>query len=134
LESLGFSIEIATNGVEAVKKCTHHEYSAVLMDCQMPLMDGLEATRRIRALNRRAVPIIALTAGAGHMERELAINAGMDDFLCKPISRYDLQITLARWLGTNQGETRTVDRTDPQFDFRVDDAKAFQNGEAMHVS
>lgn len=100
LRNLGISSEIVDNGLDAVEMCTRHEYSAVLMDCQMPRMDGLEATRRIRALNRRRVPIIALSAGTALEERKLALNAGMDDFLCKPITRKDLETMLARWLPT----------------------------------
>ncbi len=103
LRNLGLDVALAANGFEAVEMCTSNEYAAVLMDCQMPGLDGFEATRRIRAAGRR-VPVIALTAGGGDMERQLAIKAGMDDFLSKPIRREDLRAMLARWLvgGTSQ--------------------------------
>jgi signal transduction histidine kinase/DNA-binding NarL/FixJ family response regulator len=113
LKILGISSEIVGNGFDAVEMCTRHEYSAVLMDCQMPQMDGLEATRRIRALNRRRVPIIALSAGTAIEERQLALNAGMDDFLCKPITRDDLETTLARWLTKERTEAQAADPMNP---------------------
>ncbi|HEY6987397.1 MAG TPA: ATP-binding protein [Bryobacteraceae bacterium] len=97
LRNLGLDVTVAANGFEAVEMCTLNEYAAVLMDCQMPSLDGFEATRRIRAAGRR-MPVIALTAGGGDMERQLAIEAGMDDFLSKPIQRDDLRAMLARWL------------------------------------
>jgi CheY-like chemotaxis protein len=77
--------------------CASNEYAAVLMDCQMPVLDGFEATRRIRAMNCRT-PIIALTAGAADTERQLAMEAGMDDFLSKPIGRLELRTMLGRWV------------------------------------
>jgi len=99
LRNLGLGVAVAATGFEAVEMCTSDEYAAVLMDCQMPGLDGFEATRRIRAAGRR-VPVIALTAGVGDMERQLAIQAGMNDFLSKPIQRDDLRAMLARWLAT----------------------------------
>ena len=102
LKTLGISSEVAGNGVDAVEMYSRREYSAVLMDCHMPQMDGLEAARRIRALNRRRVPIIALSAGTTLEERQLALNAGMDDFLSKPITLGDLETTLAKWLSTQE--------------------------------
>jgi CheY-like chemotaxis protein len=84
--------------VEGVEKVLSREYSAVLMDCQMPGMDGFEATRRIRAERRTAVPIIALTAAAAGSDRKLAMDSGMDDFLSKPVIRREFAAVLARWL------------------------------------
>jgi signal transduction histidine kinase/ActR/RegA family two-component response regulator len=98
LKILGIASEVAGNGVAAVAMYAQREYSAVLMDCQMPQMDGLEATRRIRALPGRRIPVIALSAGTTLEERQIALNAGMDDFLCKPITLGDLETTLAKWL------------------------------------
>ncbi|HEY3936431.1 MAG TPA: ATP-binding protein, partial [Bryobacteraceae bacterium] len=98
LKILGIPSEVANNGVAAVAMYAQREYSAVLMDCQMPQMDGLEATRRIRALPRRRIPIIALSAGTTLEERKVALDAGMDDFLCKPITLGDLETTLEKWL------------------------------------
>ena len=106
LRNLGLEAAVAANGFEAVEMCMSNEYAAVLMDCQMPGLDGFEATRRIRAAGRR-VPVIALTAGVGDMERQLAIEAGMDDFLFKPIRRDDLRAMLARWLMPETQEINT---------------------------
>ena len=98
LRSLGLSCELASDGMEAVEKCLERKYSVILMDCQMPGMDGFEATRRIRAGIRGRVPIIALTAAAGGSDRRLAVDAGMDDFLSKPLVRREFAEVLGRWL------------------------------------
>jgi PAS domain S-box-containing protein len=97
LEKLQLVVEVATNGVEAVQKATTNAYDLILMDCQMPEMDGYEATRRLRAHGVRT-PIIALTANALQGDREQCLLAGMDDYLAKPIKLDELKRTLARWL------------------------------------
>jgi signal transduction histidine kinase len=101
VRGLGLSVEVASNGLEAVEHCSSNDYAAVLMDCHMPEMDGYEATRRIRALKRKRVPIIALTAGAASSDRALAIKAGMDDYLTKPVQRAELARVLGRWTMAN---------------------------------
>jgi CheY-like chemotaxis protein len=98
LRSLGLSYELASDGLEGVEKCLSNEYSAVLMDCQMPGMDGFDATRQIRAGVRTVLPIIAVTAAAAGGDRKLAVDAGMDDYLSKPVHRRELAELLARWL------------------------------------
>jgi signal transduction histidine kinase/FixJ family two-component response regulator len=110
LRSFGLDVVVAGDGSEAVELCGSNEYAAVLMDCQMPVLDGFEATRRIRAMNRRRVPIVALTAGAADTERQLAMNAGMDDFLSKPIGRFELRTVLGRWLSAGTSEAEWADR------------------------
>lgn len=115
LRNLGLSVAVAGDGFEAVQMCASNEFAAVLMDCQMPGLDGFEATRRIRAMNRRRVPIIALTAGAADTERHLAIDAGMDDFLSKPIGRLDLRAALARWLTPQAEGADDTEWADRQF-------------------
>jgi signal transduction histidine kinase/ActR/RegA family two-component response regulator len=110
LRSLGLDVVVASDGSEAVQMCESNEYTVVLMDCQMPVLDGFEATRRIRSMNRRRMPIIALTAGAADTERQLAIDAGMDDFLSKPIGRFELRTVLGRWLTARASEAGWVDR------------------------
>ncbi|GAA2030067.1 hypothetical protein GCM10009740_19660 [Terrabacter terrae] len=103
LESLGYAVRVAANGVEGV--AAHREHGdkilAVLMDCQMPRMDGYEATRVIRAQEEpgQRVPVIAMTASAIAGERERCLQAGMDDFLTKPIDVALLASTLQRWAG-----------------------------------
>lgn len=108
VRSLGLAVEVASNGVEAVARCSSTDYAAVLMDCQMPEMDGYEATRRIRALQGRRVPIIALTAGAAPSDRRFAIAAGMDDFLSKPVQRAELARLLDRWLAVETDRRATL--------------------------
>ncbi len=90
LERVGYQVRIAANGEEALQLLDEHEFDLVLMDMQMPVMDGLEATRRLRereaAHGARRVPVIAMTANARQEDRELCLAAGMDDYLAKPIS------------------------------------------------
>ena len=95
LRKLGHRPEAVVNGVEAVEKATVEDYDLVLMDCQMPVMDGYEATRRIRKARPDHTPIIAVTANAMSGDRERCLTAGMDDFIAKPI---DMQL-LSRLLG-----------------------------------
>ena len=86
LERAGASVEVATNGLEAVERCAAQAFDVVLMDAEMPVMDGLEATRRIKASGTPHQPIIlALTANAFLEDRQRCLAAGMDDFLTKPI-------------------------------------------------
>ncbi len=100
LEKLGYRVDVAANGVEAVEAVSRIPYGAVLMDCQMPEMDGYEATRRIRRLGgeRSRVPVIAMTAGAMREDEEACLAAGMDDFLTKPVEVGRLAATLGRYL------------------------------------
>jgi len=105
LSSEGARVDVANNGVEAINKVQQTHYDAILMDCQMPLMDGFEATRRIRADARfRELPIIAMTASVLNADRERCINAGMNDFVGKPFDVNDLFSTLMRWLKRPSGE------------------------------
>jgi len=100
LERLGPEIDCVSDGREALEALRTHSYDLVLMDVQMPVIDGLEATRRIRASREEfnKIPIIALTANAMKGDRELCLEAGMDDYLSKPIDRDALQRCLERWL------------------------------------
>lgn len=97
LEKAGLQVEFAENGLEAVQKATANTYDLILMDCQMPVMDGYEATRLLRARGVRT-PIIALTANALSGDREQCLACGMDDFLAKPVKADALHETLTRWL------------------------------------
>ncbi len=100
LENLGYQSELAINGLLALEAIAESAYAAVLMDCQMPVMDGLTATEEIRrreAGSGNRVPIIALTANAMEANRERCLAAGMDDFLSKPFSQMQLSAVLGRW-------------------------------------
>ena len=89
LQKIGYRVEIVTNGLEVLEAVTARDYAAILMDVQMPEMDGLEAARRIRAEDSPArdpqIPIIALTAHAMDTDRQRSLAAGMDDHASKPI-------------------------------------------------
>lgn len=85
LEEIGVHVDMACNGIEAVTKARERRYDLILMDMQMPLLDGLDATRQIRALPEGgAVPIVAMTANAFAEDRKRCLAVGMDDFITKP--------------------------------------------------
>lgn len=100
LEKLGATTTCAQDGHEALDLVQRQEFDIVLMDCQMPNMDGYEATRRIRLLGEsyEKLPIIALTAYAMSEDREICITAGMDDYVTKPVDRNMLLEVIARWV------------------------------------
>jgi PAS domain S-box-containing protein len=100
LEHLGYRAEVVVNGLEAVEACARSTYDAVLMDCQMPVLDGLRATAWIRQREGRSrrTPIIALTADTLTEDRQRCFAAGMDDFLSKPVTLAVLRDTLLRWV------------------------------------
>jgi signal transduction histidine kinase/CheY-like chemotaxis protein len=99
IEKLGCHVDIANNGGEAVAALRRRAYPLVLMDCQMPVMDGFEATRRIRRLEppRCRTPIIAMTASAMSGDRERCLEAGMNDYITKPVKFDELKAILQHW-------------------------------------
>ena len=110
LRSEGIEVEEAVNGAEAVERVRNYDYDAVLMDIQMPVMDGLEAARAIRALGREpglerlaGLPIIAMTALAMSSDAEASEAAGMNDHVTKPVSPDRLMAVLAHWLRPRAG-------------------------------
>jgi two-component system, sensor histidine kinase and response regulator len=136
LENLGYQVDVVADGREALEAVAGTRYGAVLMDVQMPVMDGYKATRRIRAqeersgrrnmmmgLRKRRTPIIAMTANAMHGDREKAIEAGMDDYVSKPVGRKELGAVLGQWIsgtpayrvpGAEDGESHADDPLDRQ--------------------
>ena len=97
LEGMGARVDCALDGAQAVAQCRNGRFDALLLDCQMPGMDGYEAARRIREEGARRMPIIAVTANAMAADRELCLAAGMDDHLAKPLSREALAEMVLKW-------------------------------------
>jgi CheY-like chemotaxis protein len=102
LKKLGYEVDIVEDGSAAVAACADGTYSAILMDVMMPGMDGYQATKLIRDFERQLrqpqIPIIGLSARAMAGDREIALNAGMNDYLTKPLRTPDLVEVLERWI------------------------------------
>ncbi len=117
LDALGLRYELAQHGLEALAACRRRRFDLILMDCQMPQMDGYEATRNLRTLEGEGprTPIVALTANALVGDRERALAAGMDDYLSKPYDLDGLRQTVARWLpAAAAGEASPADPERPR--------------------
>lgn len=106
LNQLGYRADVAHDGVEALEVLAQHEYAAILMDCRMPRMDGYDTTMEIRRreAGRTRTPVIAMTASAMAADRERCIEAGMDDYLSKPIDRQLLADVLRQWTAARATE------------------------------
>lgn len=110
LNRLGYRVETVKNGKDALQSALQNTYALILMDCQMPVMDGFAATRLLREEEMRLgryTPIIALTAHAMQGDRENCINAGMDDYISKPVDMESLQKVIGRWLPSGAASTRS---------------------------
>ncbi|MEY4547966.1 MAG: hypothetical protein RL685_4161, partial [Pseudomonadota bacterium] len=114
LEHLGFAVDVAASGQDAIDAALSKSYALILMDCQMPGMDGYEATREIRRLQQGPhLPIVAFTAHALPEERDKVLRSGMDDILLKPIDPVALAAVLTRHLGSARGSLRPSRRAEP---------------------
>src|SRR4051812_35184477 len=112
LESFGCKVETATNGLEALDRYVNSEYGLIFMDCQMPEMDGFEATSEIRkqeVKSDRRTPIVALTASAIEGDREQCLASGMDDYVPKPFTTDQMRSALVTWLSS---ATRSIAKRD----------------------
>jgi signal transduction histidine kinase/DNA-binding NarL/FixJ family response regulator/HPt (histidine-containing phosphotransfer) domain-containing protein len=122
LEELGFNTDVVHDGKQAVEAVKANQYALILMDCEMPVMDGFAATKQIRndekLLQQKPTPIIALTAHAITGARDKCIANGMDDFLSKPFSLSSLQLTVSKWLLISPAAT----------------VKTFSSKKSQHVS
>ena len=106
LAGFGCKVDLAKNGKEAVAKVLSNKYDLVFMDCQMPEMNGLEATRKIRRLQDESsaddfsrIIIVAMTAHAMNSDREKCLSAGMDDYIAKPVSKSGVRNMLVKYCG-----------------------------------
>jgi CheY-like chemotaxis protein len=104
LQRAGFAIDLVADGNEAIEAHRTHPYDVILMDCQMPSMDGFEASRQIRQLTQPQPVIIAVTANALVGERERCLSAGMDDYLSKPFQAEQLVAVVKKWVANRRGE------------------------------
>ena len=125
LTKRGLAVDIADDGAEALAKLAHGSYAAVFMDCQMPNVDGYEATGRIRASERdgERLPVIAMTAHAMAGDRERCLAAGMDDYMSKPLRPEVLDELLERWLGVARDGTDVVEPAEEAIDALIDAAR-----------
>jgi signal transduction histidine kinase/CheY-like chemotaxis protein/DNA-binding LacI/PurR family transcriptional regulator/HPt (histidine-containing phosphotransfer) domain-containing protein len=110
IQKAGYSVVVVSNGIEALDSLERGKYRAVLMDVQMPEMDGIEATKRWRELEagRRRIPIIAMTAHALSGDKERFLAAGMDDYIAKPVNPSELITVLDRWAIPTAAKNRAV--------------------------
>ena len=114
LDSFGCHVDIVENGLKAVEAAKDGRYDLIFMDCQMPEMNGYEATKAIREKEkaqpqRQRIPIVALTAHAMKGDRERCLAAGMDDYITKPIKQEDMSAILDRWLPDTSSGSRSID-------------------------
>ncbi len=123
LSQLGYQVDVAGDGIQAVTMAGQHAYDAILMDCQMPRLDGYAATVELRKKPAtRDTPIIAMTAATFAADRQRCFDSGMNDFIAKPVRAASLQATLNRWLRPEDGATtagppesiRPVDLVEPE--------------------
>lgn len=107
LNKMGYAVHVVNNGNEALQALQNHSYALILMDCQMPLLDGFETTHAIRQLeaeNKQHIPIIAMTANAMQGDRERCLEAGMDDYVTKPIVVDSLAEALKSWMPDSESD------------------------------
>ena len=130
LQNMGCKVVLAANGLEAVKQADNEKPNLVFMDCQMPEMNGYEATSEIRRCGH-LMPIIAVTASAVKGEREKCLECGMSDFLTKPFKKKDIQPILMKWKGLNHDGSRAGLN---DFDDDIEELEEFEDAEVSDES
>ena len=134
LSDAGIRVDIAGNGAIALAKIAENAYDGVLMDCQMPVMDGYQATRKLRQDARYSnLPVIAMTANAMVGDKEKCLDAGMNDFIAKPIDVAQLFGTLARWVAPSapRAEQPAMAQPQPQLDAALPVVPGLMMAEAL---
>ena len=142
LEELGLTADAVANGLEALislkESLKSHPYSLVIMDCQMPEMDGYEATRLIRkgdaGQKNKVIPIIAMTANAMQGDKEKCLNAGMDDYLTKPIEINKVKAKLKLWLGVTADKEERFDTDTLNSDHLTLSSQSIEKSKSEHDS
>ncbi|MCF6355732.1 MAG: response regulator [Candidatus Polarisedimenticolaceae bacterium] len=143
LKKFGIDIDIASNGEEALNRLSQHPYDLVFMDCHMPVMDGFSATQQIRdpqsGVKDHAIPVVAMTANAMQGDRERCIDAGMDDYIAKPVDVTKLCRVLKRWLpdhchrGAGEDPCGADAPADPLFDYAAMSGRLMHDEELIHA-
>lgn len=137
LQKLGYKSETAANGQEALDRAARQAYSVILMDCQMPGMDGLQATSKLRSQEqgKTHTPIIGVTANVLDGDREKVIQGGMDDYLPKPVQLEDLSACLSRWMGKKPTPPLPTEKPteDPIDESVLDEIKDLKNAQGQSV-
>jgi signal transduction histidine kinase/CheY-like chemotaxis protein len=137
LESVGLRVDVADDGVQAVDLAEKNDYDLILMDLQMPRMDGIEATRRIRRLpGRTAVPILAMTANAFNEDRDACLGVGMNDHIAKPVDPERLYTVMEQWMrvdGNLTAEKRHTIDTERQQRESFADIPGLDTNAGLHV-
>jgi CheY-like chemotaxis protein/HPt (histidine-containing phosphotransfer) domain-containing protein len=136
LQNFGCQVEIAANGREALQSIENSTFEMVFMDCEMPEMDGYEATAaiRMRPDKKRALPIIAVTAKATKGDRERCLEAGMDDYLTKPVRAGDFQGALERWATGQKSETDKNEAVKDEVETPGETPELILNGSSSNFS
>jgi len=121
LEKIGYHADAVTDGTEVLRALQAAHYDLILMDCQMPDMDGFEATRRIRRLEngKQRIPIIAMTANALRGDRDRCLEAGMDDYLSKPVEPVRLAAMIQKWLIPDENNIEILETIDDEPDLSI---------------
>lgn len=139
ISMLGHAIDIANNGNEAVEKFQSKKYDLIFMDCQMPILDGYEATRKIREIEKKldipSIPIIALTAGLGKQDKERCKSAGMNRYVTKPFSISDIRDTIKLYFDSKTITGKeTFSHSNIQTKNQTDSANSFRKSEIFNLS